>query len=452
MTNNDNKIDEILRDVEGRKISAEIQQITQPDEMNAAAVSAAQQKRQQQIDGFTLAIEMDDIADSVSAQTSAETTPTTEAPVSVVKAPPTKNKPRKERRWLKRLIYFTVVILISLSIAAAAIMFLLEATGLSGTNKKVDITIPQGAYTAQIADILDENGLIQYPLLFRAYAKLTKADGLWQMGTFVLSSNMGYSGLVEELQTATPRANVNVTIPEGYTVQEIAALLAEKGVCAEDDFYKAVMKSSYDYAFVKAIPTSKQNKEYKNRIYRLEGYLFPDTYNFFLDSTGEMVVEKMLSNFNEKLTPELRQKITDKGWTIDEAIIFASIIQGEAGQKEDMYAVSKVLTNRLQPGSGFPKLQCCSTRDYIRAINPTVPGIQVKAEAYDTYIREGFPIGAINNPGLQAIEAALNPSTDEKYMNCYYFATDYDTGITYYSQTLAQHEAICRRYKIGMYG
>ncbi len=332
-------------------------------------------------------------------------------------------------------------------------MYFFEESGLGGDEVLVDVEITQGAYTAQIADMLKEKGIIDTPLFFRAYAKFAKADGKWQVGTFILSADMGYADIVKELQTATPRESVNVTVPEGYTVDKIAELMENKGVCTAADFYNAVMNGEYDYDFVKAIPTAAQGEQYAGRIYRLEGYLFPDTYNFYLGSSGEMVVNKMLANFNSKITKEIRQQISEKGWNIDEMIIFASVIQGEAGKPDDMMAVSKVLTNRMQPNSGFPKLQCDSTRDYIKKILPSTSGDSAAdTSAYDTYIREGLPVGAINNPGMLAIEAALNPSTDEKYAKCYYFATDYKTGITYYSKTLAQHEAICRKYKIGMYG
>ena len=361
-------------------------------------------------------------------------------------------KQRKKNKTLSRVLYAIFVVLISVLIASVGILYFFDASGINGSEELIDVEIPQGAYTQQIAGILKEKGLIDNPLFFRVYAKLTKADGLWQVGTFMLSSDMGYAGLVQELQTSTPRANVNVTIPEGFTVEEIARLLAEKEVCEEADFYNAVINGEFDYDFVKAIPTAADGEEYAGRIYRLEGYLFPDTYNFYVGSTGEMVIDKMLSNFDSKLTPAIRQEITEKGWTIDEAIIFASVIQGEAGLPNDMVAVSRVLTNRMQPNSGFPKLQCDSTRDYINGILPSVSGIQVTTSPYDTYIREGLPVGAINNPGMMAIQAALNPSDDAEYASCYYFATDYDTGITYYSKTYSQHVATCRKYKIGMYG
>ena len=124
---------------------------------------------------------------------------------------------------------------------------------------------------------------------------------------------------------------------------------------------------------------------------------------------------------------------------------------GEADTEANMYAVSRVLHNRIQPNSGYPKLQLCSTRDYISGIHYAA-GNPVISENYNTYLREGMPVGAINNPGIVALEAALSPSEDARYTRCYFFATDYDTMTTYFSETFAQHEAICRKYGIGMYG
>jgi UPF0755 protein len=459
----DHQIDEILRDIEEKKTADDIvaENIGSDPAVDVLAEDA-RKKRKEQIEGFSLDLDVDSIVadvppladDGESRVTAADSAPKEESTPTPTEEPvhPVCRKPRKRNKRLSRILYALFVVLISVLIASVGLLYFFEASGLNGTSTMIDVEIPQGAYTQQIADILQEKGLINNTLFFRIYTKLTKADSLWQVGTFMLSSDMGYAGIVEELQTSTPRENVNITIPEGYTVEEIAHLLHEKGVCEEEDFYNAVVNGEFDYDFVKAIPSAADGEEHAGRIYRLEGYLFPDTYNFYVGSTGEMVVDRMLSNFDSKLTPAIRQQIAEKGWTIDQAIIFASVIQGEAGLPNDMVAVSRVLMNRMQPNSGFPKLQCDSTRDYINAILPSISGVQVTTSPYDTYIREGLPVGAINNPGMMAIQAALNPSNDEEYANCYYFATDYDTGITYYSKTYSQHVAICRKYKIGMYG
>ena len=137
--------------------------------------------------------------------------------------------------------------------------------------------------------------------------------------------------------------------------------------------------------------------------------------------------------------------------TLDEAIIIASIIQGEAAKSEDMLLVSRVLFNRLENPNVYPQLQCDSTRDYVQALTPSVEGIEITNVAYDTYKRKGLPVGAINNPGMEAILAAINPSEDEEAQEYFFFATDYSTGITYFSKTYAEHEKTCRKYKIGIH-
>ncbi|MBQ8683342.1 MAG: endolytic transglycosylase MltG [Clostridia bacterium] len=416
-------------------------------------------RRSEVVQGFKLDFSVDDIPDVEPSPATTEEPPVREpvalATMSEREAPPKKAVPKKKKQnsgCLKKLLYALFILIVSGALIFASVVFLFDCLALGKESRLVDVEIPSGANTEQIAELLYSKGLIEQPLCFRLFSRLTGADGKYQVGAFVLSPDMGYAAMVELLQTMTPRETATVTIPEGFTVEEIAKLLEENGICEKDSFYDAVINGEFDYDFVRDIPTAADGDRYAGRIYRLEGYLFPDTYNFYLGSSGETVVGRMLENFNNKLTPDLRQAITAKGWTVDQAIIMASIVEGEAAKEEDMYKVSKVLENRLQPDSGYPKLELCSTRDYVANILPSVGGIEVTSIAYNTYKREGLPVGAINNPGLMALKAALNPSTDEDMTGCYFFATDYDTGITYFSKTFSQHEKICRKYGIGMYG
>lgn len=244
-------------------------------------------------------------------------------------------------------------------------------------------------------------------------------------------------------QEEDPAADtVRVTLREGLTVPEMAAVLEENEVCSAADFITAVQTVDYDYDFLKNLPTD------DGRPYRLEGYLFPDTYEFYVGSNASAVVNRLLANFQRR-TEELLPQIEEMGWTLDEAVIFASMIQGEADTTANMARVSRVLHNRLAPGSGFAKLQLCSTRDYVNHL-PQDGGFDLEAlkQSYNTYYREGLPLGAINNPGLDALRAALNPSEDATIKQCYYFATDYKTGITYFSKTYAEHQAIIKKYGI----
>ena len=179
--------------------------------------------------------------------------------------------------------------------------------------------------------------------------------------------------------------------------------------------------------------------------------MFPDTYEFYVDSLGETVVDRMLQNFEAKISKSMLAQIKDNGWTLDQAVIMASMVQGEGDSAEVMNKVARVMHNRLKPNSGFEVFQFCSTRDYANYL------LELKWDAYDaealklaynTYYREGLPVGAINNPGLDAFNAILYPSNDAKVKDCYYFATDYKTGITYFSKTEKEHAAVIKKYGI----
>lgn len=349
------------------------------------------------------------------------------------------NKSKKKKKHTLRNCILIALAVCVLAVGAVGVLFYLDYSASVRTDAEVTITLggENGSTTAAIAQRLEENGLIDHALFFRVYARLVEADGTWQAGEFTLTKNMGYDAIIKALQTPYQEEGVNVTIPPQFTVEKIAATLEKNGICSAKDFIKTVQNGDFPYDFAKSIPYN------KDRVYRLEGYLYPDTYNFQLDTDPYDVVDRMLSNLNDQLTDPVRQQIKERGWSIDEAITFASLIEGEASSKEDMEKVSRVLHNRLTPGSGFSKLQLCSTRDYV---NDLTTSVEIKA--YNTYYRDGLPVGPINSPSLQALMAALNPSEDAYTMSCYYFATAYDTGITYFSQTFAQHQAIIDKYGI----
>lgn len=345
---------------------------------------------------------------------------------------------RKKKKHTLRNILLILLASGIVAIAVVGVLFWKDYSASGRPSETVVITIGGDCSgTAEIANRLYENDLIDHPLFFRVYSRFVEADGTWQAGEFTLSKDMGYDGIIKALQTPYIEKGVDVTIPPQFTVEKIAARLEKKGICSASAFIEAVQNGNYDYDFARSIPYKKE------RVYRLEGYLFPDTYNFQLDTDPHEVVDRMLANLDKVLTEEVRQQIKARGWSIDDALTFASLIEGEAASKKDMESVSRVLHNRLDPGSGFSKLQLCSTRDYVNELNAAV-----EVNAYNTYQRDGLPVGPINSPSLQALTAALNPSEDEYIVTCYYFATAYDTGITYFSQTFAQHQAIIDEYGI----
>ena len=282
-------------------------------------------------------------------------------------------------------------------------------------------------------------------------SKLTKADGTYQPGTFYLTANMGYSELIRNLQEAQLRETVTVTIPEGSTVENVARLLSENGVCKYDDFYTALLNGNFEegHEFLKEVP-KRTDKGYEDRIYWLEGYLFPDTYEFYVDISAEDAIDKLLSAFDSKLDTSLQTAIKASGKTLDEVITLASIVQGESADTANMPKVARVILNRLDDYAEFPYLQCDSTGDYIDKLSSEQVNVDTKDSAYNTYTHMGLPPGPINNPSLAAIKAVVNPSKDKRIMKCYYFANDKNRN-TYYSETYEEHMAICQKYGIGIH-
>lgn len=243
----------------------------------------------------------------------------------------------------------------------------------------------------------------------------------------------------KDLLTPTTQKNtVTVTFPEGYTVTQIAKLLEENGVCSSESFLAAVNDASQlDYRFIKHI------KNESKRVFSLEGYVFPDTYEFYLNESAEKALSRFLNNTEKKLTDEIYQRADKLGYSIDEIITIASVIQKEAGIKKEMNKVSSVLHNRLN--DSYNKLECDVTINYLKKYVAPYLGEENTDkydEYYNTYKRKGLPVGAICNPGVEAINAALEPA-DTKYM---FFVTDKtDTEKYYYAETYQEHLDNCKK-------
>ena len=240
-----------------------------------------------------------------------------------------------------------------------------------------------------------------------------------------------------QTETTQPVPNtVRVTFPEGKTVLQIAQLLEENGVCPAADFVQAVNESDSDYAAA---------LRGEDRPFLLEGYVFPDTYEFYKNESASMALSRFLANFSGKFSDAELARAKELDMTMDEVLALASIIQAEAGVPSEMPRVSAVLHNRMQRGM---RLQCDVTYYYLE--NTVMPYLcpdgwddevyEKYADLYYTYRFKGLPQGAICNPGSDAIAAALYPAdTDDLY-----FVTDAD-GNYYYSATYEKHQQICRQ-------
>lgn len=338
------------------------------------------------------------------------------------------------RGWGFSLAYTVVTVMICVFIAVMFLRVFNDVLAFITENRAVTVTIDQDDTTDDVAKKLKDAGLIKYDWLFSYVAKFEGSTGPYQEGDHVLNDNMNYMQLLSEIEIQqTARETVWVTFTEGMTVDQIAALLDENGVCDAEDFKKEVMSGAdYGYDFEKEMSTS------ADIYYPLEGYLFPDTYEFYTNENPANIIVKMLQNFQNKIDT-VQDQMAEMGLTQHQTITLASLIQAEAsGDPENMALVSSVYWNRLNDPENFPMLQCDPTRNYA---NSTIlmagksSTYQRKAAAYDTYQCSGLPAGPICNPGMDAIMAALSPESTAYY----YFLSDSD-GNFYYAETLEQHE------------
>ena len=347
-----------------------------------------------------------------------------------------KKKSGRGRGCLTALAYFLVIFTVSVLLAGSILLSASDIFGILKPDSRIDVTIPTGANAAKIATILRKDGVIRYDYVFRLYVKLRKADG-FQVGTYTLNSNMGYDAIISELRNADNNKQVvKVTIPEGKTLQQIGQILETDGVCTSQDFINSVEAGGYKFTYDSQIPSG------TSRFYKYEGYLFPDTYELFKDSSGKTAAQKMMTNFDSKFDAGMAAQAAAKSMSVDQVVTLASIVQAEAGKVSEMPHVASVFENRLTNGvkdnGGKHFLQSDATIFYVmRDIRPVLKEADINniSSAYNTYKNEGLPPGPINNPGLDAIKAVLSPAQTDDY----YFVTD-SAGNYYYAKTFADHQ------------
>lgn len=244
--------------------------------------------------------------------------------------------------------------------------------------------------------------------------------------------------------TTTQSLTVTVTFPEGFTVAEIAERLEESDVCTASEF----ITLSNDITFLKTLGYSFIDgiDKPKKRPFVLEGYIFPDTYEFYRQEGAEAALKRFLDNTQIKLRTEYYERAEELGYSMDDILTLASIIQEEASEHRYMADVSSVLHNRLNDSYG--KLECDVAIHYIRNTVEASPYITVNSDSvwksYDIYDNAGLPLGPICNSGTHAIEAALYPSETDYY----FFVTDEDWNY-YFNETWEAHDAKCR--ELGIY-
>ncbi|HIT35125.1 MAG TPA: endolytic transglycosylase MltG [Candidatus Faecousia intestinavium] len=304
-------------------------------------------------------------------------------------------------------------------------------------DQVVTITIYESDTMDDIVEKLYSNGLIRYRSLFQLYASISDAEEDIQPGIYDLNTRYDYHALVNSMSPSSSRSVVQLTIPEGYTCRQIFDLLEENRVCTAVDIGAYASDGELDdYWFLENVERGSE--------YCLEGFLFPDTYQFYKNSTPREALEKMLDNFEVRFNEEMRAQIetlnanvTGGGYTVREVVIVASLIEREAAAPSEAAAIAGVIYNRLFRWGDTPAyLNIDAALVYAQGgDNQTID--TTLDSPYNTYTHVGLTPTPIANPGLSSLEAALNPETHDYY----YYVLNPSTGMHQFSTTYEEHEA-----------
>ena len=347
---------------------------------------------------------------------------------------PESQEPEKKRPRLpsgiRVLLYVCCVLAVAVLLAVAVWRCADDVLSLTKEDAEVTVSIPDGATISQIAGELKSKGLVRYETLFKFYCWASHAEKTIEPGTYTLNSRYDYHALVSNMIEASPdRAVVEVTIPEGYECEDIFRLLEADGVCSYQDLADTAASYEFAYDFLQEIPYGSEN--------RLEGYLFPDTYQFYMSDDPANVIDKFLRNFDNKFTDDLydaldalndrlaqrmrtngftETEITDGRLSLYDLITVASLVEKETAKTSESASIASVIYNRLC-SKLYPCLEIDATIQYALAERKEVLSNADKGviSPYNTYTNAGLPAGPIANPGMNSIRAALYPAETNYY-------------------------------------
>lgn len=346
-----------------------------------------------------------------------------------------------KEKLMRLAVYFLIVAVTSTILCIYGIGCINDVLAIDKRDHSCEVTVSAGATDSDVIDILKENKLIKNKGFCKLFIKIFHDDDKYVSGSYTLNSDWGIEKMLSTMQgSANTYETITLTFPEGYTIDQIAEKLEANKVCTASSFIKTMQSVDFstEYAFLK----NQADKDLRFRA--LEGYIYPDTYEFYIGENASSVVRRFLDNFENKWTADYSKQAKELGMTIDEVVTLASIIQAEAANSGQMKDISSVLHNRLDKPGTFPRLECDSTEKYlIETIKVTLTSSTTDTQKYiayrdlyDTYSTDckGLPVGAICNPGGSAIAAALYPS-DTNYN---YFRHDVK-GNVYYANTFSEH-------------
>lgn len=347
------------------------------------------------------------------------------------------------------VIFITIITVTASSVALATINDILVID--KSDANPVSVEIPAGSDFEAVFDILVDNGLVRQPVVtklflkFRHYDAVTKTDKTtdqkykekieYDAGNYFLDINAGIEANIEEIMVRknVAKDTVRLTFPEGWTIAKIFRKIESSNVCSADKLYANLEIVGNKYDFIKDIDMV------TGRYLKGEGYLFPDTYDFYIGENASSVIKKLFNNFQNRWTDQYEAQRKKLGMSMDEIIKIASIIQREAKDSTQMKGISSVIHNRLNNAATYPSLDMNSTKDFVVSLKEfnlfSDFYYELYLDSYNTYSNPGLPPGPICSPGKAAIEAALFPADTD-----YNFFCHSEDGTIYYAVTVAEHQ------------
>ena len=338
------------------------------------------------------------------------------------------------------MMYFVFILCLSIVFACLAWMAASDMLALNKEKFTAVVSLPTSIFEAKTVDKLDENGkktgtehittadidfvaselkeagLIEYKWLFQFFCKLSDADKKVDPGEYELDSSLDYRALIKSMQAGSgATVTVTVTIPEGFSMHQIFLRLEENGVCDYDSLMDAAANYNYNYSFLAGLEVGDAS--------RLEGFLFPDTYEFYVGMQASSAINKLLETFHYRITADMVNQMKNLGLDIRSVVNIASLIEKEAANDNERKLIASVIYNRL--ASGMP-LGIDASILYLYPDHEGAPTADMLASEskYNTRINLGLPPTPIANPGLMSIQAVLTPETT----GYYYYALDTATN------------------------
>ncbi|MDO4563114.1 MAG: endolytic transglycosylase MltG [Clostridia bacterium] len=332
---------------------------------------------------------------------------------------------------MKRIVILCLLVVVTAAIILLPYAFEYFATTSNPQGDAVSFEIEKGASVGEIGETLKENGLIRSVNIFKIRVKELRAAESLKYGVFEMQKGLCIPDIVEILSEGGAEADsVRLTIPEGFSVERIAQKVQEMGLCSKDEFLVAC-NDEYDYEFLNMLP------ENDGVIYRLQGFLFPDTYDFPKQTTARNIVNTLLSQFEKKIA---QTEIDESERPLYDIVTIASLIEREAQLKSEQDAISGVIYNRLNDNM---RLQICASVLYVitngmyDVTEVLYKDLEVDSP-YNTYKVAALPCGPICNPGIDAINAAIHPQKHSYFF--YHTDENKKDGSHVFTQTYSEHQ------------